>query len=220
MQDRGIWSDGIPPKVYELEEFQRKTVCGYALDALCTHGTIDDLPLARQVIDDMKVDCTLPILKFLASYGNWSDVGRVINLGEHFNPDTGLFNVYFAKMPVHKAATILALGKNRLTDVLELKLEHSLQAAIACALTKKSIAEFSDEVLLRELKRQNDNYRIIFALRCISSLPKARVTSLLSQYIDETGQRYYNVAHWLDLAASFPQQTARAIADAELKRYA
>lgn len=85
-------------------------------------------------------------------------------------------------------------------------------------ISRKSIVELTDDLLLRELSHDDERSRMIIALRCVQSLPKARIKSLLLKYVDGDNRRFYNCIHWLDLGASFPGRVAKQIAGRELAR--
>jgi hypothetical protein len=66
-------------------------------------------------------------------------------------------------------------------------------------LPKKVVVDLSDEILLRELNRDDNDYRVVFALKNGHSLTKSRVASMLDQYAGSEDHRYYNSVHWLGL---------------------
>ncbi|WP_349322340.1 hypothetical protein [Asticcacaulis sp. MM231] len=155
----------------------------------------------------------------MAKFGNWSDIDRIKKLGDYVSDRSHILSLRTTKMPVQKAKAILAIGATRIADVLDVDLEMATRRAIAYHVPKKSIADLGDEVLLRELSRDDDKYRVIFGIRCVLSLPKSRVSALLKRYVNRDAHRYYNSIHWLDLGASIPQALARIVAQRELQRY-
>ena len=86
-------------------------------------------------------------------------------------------------------------------------------------MSNKSFSELNNDVLIRELNREEDSSRIVFALRCIQSLAKSRIDSLLDVYLSSGGQLYYNSIHWLDLGVSLPSKLSKAVAIQELQQY-
>jgi hypothetical protein len=107
----------------------------------------------------------------------------------------------------------------RIADILELDLDLLILRSLAKQLPKSIIVNLSDEILMREMNRKDDEYRIIFALRCVQSLSKSRVSSLLDAYVDSNSHRYYNCVHWLDLGASLPQQLVKTIVKRKLAQH-
>ena len=98
-------------------------------------------------------------------------------------------------------------------------MDQNIRRSLAKQLPKRAIVDLSDKILIRELNHNDDEYRVIMSLRCVHSLSKKRVTSLLEQYVNTNNHRYYNSVHWLDLGASLPQRLAITIADRQLALY-
>ena len=205
-------------KIRELEQFVRKKLCNDALTALCRMAKVQDLDLVRVVISEVEIDATEGILKYLARFGDWSDIERVKKLGDYPTGRKGLLDFYRTKLPAQKAATILALGAGRVADMLALDLDRAIRISLAKQLPKKVFVDLRDEVLLRELERSEDEYRAVFALRCVLALPKSRVTRLLDRYVDSAEHRFYNSVHWLDLGAALPSRLIKNIAERALSR--
>lgn len=208
---------GQEPKIRNLENFMLKRFCNDALVALCGLAKAQDLDLVRDVIKDTEIDATEGILKYLARFGDWSDIERIRKLGDYpIGRPTGLLEFYQTKLPSQKAATILTLGKGRVADLLALDLDSEIRMSLAKQLPRKVFIDLRDEVLLRELGRKDDEYRVVFALRCVLALPKSRVTRLLDRYVDRAEHRFYNSVHWLDLGASLPIPLVKNIAERAL----
>lgn len=199
-------------KIRKQESFHRKLLCSHVLSALCGLAKPHDLDLVRNTLKQIELDATDSILKYLARFGDWSDIELVKKLGDYPNDRTGLFSINRTKLPDQKAAAILELGKARIADMLALDLDSSIRKSLSNQIPKRVIVNLSDDVLLRELNRKDDAYRIVFALRCVQALSKARITLLLDRYVDPDQNRFYNSVHWLDLGASFPSRQAKKIA--------
>lgn len=203
-------------KLRKVESFHRKQLCSLALSSLCGLAKSQDLSLVRNTLKEIEVDATESILMYLARYGDWSDIELVKKLGDYSIDRSGLLGIYKTKLPDQKAAAILALGRARIADMLALDLDSSIRISLIKQIPKKDMAGMSDELLLRELVRKDDAYRIVFALRCVQALSKARVTSLLDRYVDSDEHSFYNSIHWLDLGASLPRRLAKTIAERAL----
>ncbi|ADU14088.1 DUF4062 domain-containing protein [Asticcacaulis excentricus] len=196
----------------KLEDFTRNTNTTYALEALCSLGKREDLPLVRQVIDTMKVDASDSVLTFLGKFGQWSDVPRISALGDGNQAPSGILITRMPSMPENKAAAIVAVGKERVSDVLKLTVDPSIRRAIARVLPLVVISRLNDDILLQQFNNEDDRYRVIFALKCVLALSKLRLKALLDRYLTVEDKRYYNSVHWLDLGRSFPTDLARTIA--------
>ncbi|NKK00004.1 DUF4062 domain-containing protein [Rhizobium leguminosarum bv. viciae] len=196
----------------------RKPLCVDALAALCHVGKAQDLDLVRMVIEKLELDATDATLDYLARFGDWSDIERIKKMGSYSKTRPTLLGMLDVKLPSQKASTIFALGKGRLADLLALDLDSSIRIALAKRLPNKVLLSLKDELLLRELGRDDDRYRSIFALRCVQTLSKARVSSLMDKLFDSE-RRFYNSVHWLDLGAAFPSRLAKKIADRALSEF-
>ncbi len=200
----------------DLDSFLRKNLCALALGNLCSIARATDLPLVRSTVDKMEIAGSSSVLKFFARYGEWSDLGRVIRLGD-IRPDrTNLWANFSSQMPKEKASAIMAIGKNRIADLLSFEMDNSIKRSLLTQLPSKAIAELSNETLIAQLNRDDDECRALLAIRCVLSLSKQRVATLLEQYVDREGSRFYNSVHWLDLGASMPFKLARKIAEHQL----
>lgn len=212
-------SQDMVRRVKKLEAFHRKQLCTQTLSSLCDLEQVQDLSIVRATIDEIEVDATESILKYLARFGDWSDIERVKKLGDYPSDRGGLLSINVTKLPTQKAHAILAFGKMRVADTLELDLDSSIRKSLAKQIPKSVFGKLSDDILLRELNREDDEYRIIIALRCVQSLSKTRVTALLDLYLSSKSHRYYNSIHWLDLGASLPLRLAKTIAERELSEH-
>ncbi|WP_245818905.1 hypothetical protein [Marivita hallyeonensis] len=202
----------------KLGPYHRKVLCSATLSALCDLKKLDDLELVRMTVDQYEVDASENVLKYLSRFGNWQDIERVLNLGDYPSDRTGLLSISRTKLPRQKADAIYALGKMRIADMLDLDLDDQIRKNLLTVLPQKVFKELSDDILLRELERSHDECRIVFALRCVQSLSKSRIKTLLEKYVDSDEHRFYNSVHWLDLGAALPSATAKSVAERELSR--
>lgn len=211
-------SNEVVLDIQRLGPYHRKALCSATLAALCDLKKLDDLKLVRTTIDQYEVDASESVLKYLSKFGDWQDIGRVLNLGDYPSDRTGLLSISRTKLPQQKAEAIYALGKLRIADMLDLDLDNQIRSKLLAVLPQKVFKELSDEILLRELERSHDECRIVFALRCVQSLTKSRIKSLLEKYVDSDEHRFYNSVHWLDLGAALPSAMAKSVAERELSR--
>jgi hypothetical protein len=179
----------------------------------------NDLSLVRKTVDDFEVDSTEGILRYFARFGDWSDIERIKVLGDYPIGRTSLMSSQTTGLPQQKAKAIFELGKSRTADMLALDLDGSIRKSLAKLLPKRVVLDLSDEILMRELNRNEDEYRIVFALRCAQSLSKKRITALLARYVDSEEHRYYNGIHWLDLGASLPRRLVNTIVERKLSHH-
>ncbi|UXN74271.1 hypothetical protein N8D56_03250 [Devosia sp. A8/3-2] len=209
----GLTAGYISPETLErvrkLEDFARGRLTNAALASLCKLSRADDTTLVRSLLDGGGIDANADVIRYLGKHGDWSDVDRIKALGQ--DQRVSLFETR-TKLPDEKAEAILLIGKERIIDVLVLDAPNDIRLCIAKKLPRRAIRDLRDEVLLTHLKDQHDEFRIVFSLRCVESLPRGRVAKLLDRYVDSTEHRFYNTIHWLDLGASMPNIVVKAIA--------
>ncbi|WP_417807107.1 DUF4062 domain-containing protein [Thioclava sp.] len=199
--------------------FLRKRLTTAAIEALCGIKQKHDLELVRHVLDTYEVDLSESAIEFLGKFGDWSDLPRIKAMTEYRPTTLNLLAIGFPKALPPKAAAMLSIGKDRIADLLAEDMELMLRRELLKQLKKKDVASMSDEILLQVLGHDDDECRVIIALKCAQFLSKTRLTSLLKIYSDHDGYRYYNSIHWLDLGASMPRDTGRTIAIQELDRH-
>lgn len=202
----------------DISMFHRTQLCNDAVSALCANRKSEDLDLVRQVLAKFSIKASTDVLNYLGRFGDWSDIARINSLADDQSRPANLLSLATTLLPEERALVILKLGKQRLADLLDCDLQYSIRVAVLKLMPRKSLVELTDDLLLRELGQKNDQSRIIFALRCVQSLPKTRIKGLLQKYVDGDQYRFYNSIHWLDLGASFPSSAAKQIAKRELAR--
>jgi hypothetical protein len=202
----------------KLSKSRRKQLCESALPPLCENLKGEDLTLVRQVLDGFSIRADRDVITYLGRFGDWSDIARINSLADEQSISASLLSFTTTELVDERASVILKLGKLRLADLLDCDLQYSIRNAMLGLISQKSLNDLTNDLLLRELSNKTEQSRIIFALRCVQSLPKARIKNLLDYYLDGDQQRYYNSIHWLDLGASFPSKKAKQIAKCELAR--
>ncbi len=210
-------NDKVIAKSEELGSFIRPMLCSNTLAALCELKKYSDLALVRRTVDQYKIDASEAVLSYLARFGDWQDIERIKKLGGHPSDRSVLLSINRTQLPLQKADAIFALGKQRIADLLDLDMDITVRNFLLKRLPNKVFKDLSNDIILRELEQKEEETRIIFALRCVQSLTKSRITSLLNQYADDNGHRFYNSVHWLDLGASMPSRIAKTVAVRELE---
>lgn len=211
-------SNGLVDEARKQSDYYRKLLCDSALPALCSKLKREDLNLVRQTLDTLPIKVDKDILNYLYRFGDWADIERINKLANGQTKMANLLDFGRTDLASERAIAILRIGKHRLADLLDSNLQYSIRNEVLNQMSCKSLGDMSDDLILRELRNESDQSRIIFALRCVQCLPKARINALLDHYVDGDQQRFYNSIHWLDLGASFPTKVARCIAQRELLR--
>ncbi|MFC6328217.1 hypothetical protein [Alloalcanivorax gelatiniphagus] len=206
-------------RIVTLEGFITNKFCTIALANLCLIGDKEDLCLIRKVLDEFRVDASESLLNYFSRFGEWEDVDRIKNMSYYVDGERFFSVKMNSASDEGKAFAIIEIGKKRIADIFRIDVGNSVMKFIIRQLPKSVISSLSDEVIIDELKRNDDEYRTIFALRCVISLPKRRLKDLLSLYVDHDGYRYYNSIHWLDLGCSLPSSVSKEIALRQLHRY-
>lgn len=204
-------------RVYQIWDFYQKQLCSGALAVLCGLKVRTDIGLVRATLDAIEIELSPELLAYLAKFGDWSDVVRIERLASPSSRLSLLISSYniFAD---EKAAAIFELGKSRIADLLNAELSAPIRKSLTKIFPKSVFRNLSNDVIITELDRKDDEYRIIFSLRCVESLPKERIETILDLYIKRDTQRYYNSVHWLDLGASLAKKQANAIVGREMVR--
>ncbi|MEH6756464.1 MAG: hypothetical protein V7676_03005 [Parasphingorhabdus sp.] len=210
--------DDYRTKVYQLWDFYQKKLCSRAIAVLCGLKIKSDIGLIRATLDSTEIDLSPELLAYLANFGDWSDVGRIERLTSSSKGNRGLLDFSYNIFAEEKAAAIFKLGKHRIADLLNADMSAPIRKALTKLYPKSIFRNLSNDAIIAELDKKDDEYRIIFTLKCIESLPKKRIETILNQYIDRDTQRYYNCVHWLDLGASLPKKQANAIVCREMFR--
>src|ERR1700733_14540604 len=105
-----------------------------------------------------------------------------------------------------------AIGKDRLTELLEQEMPTSLLARLIVEISDKSFRTLGNAQLNRLFLNTDDSVRKACALKAVRTLSKTRIAQLLTEYVGSDGHRYYNVVHWLDLGVSLPKDIAKKAA--------
>jgi hypothetical protein len=205
-------------KAYRIWEFYQKKLCSGALAVICGQKIKTDIALVRDTLDAIEVRVSPELLAYLTKFGDWSDVVRIERLTSASSEWRSLLDYSHDTFTDEKAGAIYQLGKSRVGDLLDRELSAALRKSLAKIFPNSVFTSLSNDAIIAELDRKDDEYRILFALRCVESLSKERIDTILSLYIERETQRYYNSIHWLDLGASFPKRQAIAIVRREMQR--
>lgn len=205
-------------EAYQLWDFYQMQLCSGALAVLCGLKVKSDIGLVRATLDAIEITLSPELLAYLAKFGDWSDVVRIERLASPSSVKRGLLDFSYNIFADEKAAAIIELGKSRIADLLNADLSAPIKKSLAKLFPKSFFGSLSNDAIITELDRKDDEYRIIFVLRCIESLPKERIETILDLYIERDTQRFYNSIHWLDLGASLSKKQVNAIVRRELVR--
>ena len=204
--------------VRRLEAHLRKGLTTAALDALCAHAAKADLALVRQTLDNHEVAFSEDTLRFLSRYGDWSDRDRILAFYKRYSQTLSFLQIGTHNRASMVASTLYAVRRKRLADLLELEMDMPVKRALIAMMTQKEMRSLSDDIMMKELNANDDQYRKIMALKFAQACSQSRSRRLLEKYIRQDGQRYYNSVHWLDLGASMPQKTVKTVARFELEK--
>ncbi len=210
----GVLEGDLLMRIKRLGPFLRNQLVSAAASALCTLKVKGDLPLLRMVLKEEKIEASNSILSYLSRFGEWSDIPLIEKLGE--TPPTSLLSMNAPVMPGEKADAIFNISRRRIADLMDLDIDADIRIRIIKLFSARIISDLPDDILLRELRRNRDRYRTVFALCCVKSLSKHRLNGLLERYLAGEEERFYNSVHWLDLGATFPHSISKRIAERTL----
>jgi len=97
-----------------------------------------------------------------------------------------------------------------------LETDNAIKRAVILKFTQRDMAKLGDGLLIEQLNSADDQLRKAVAIKCALALTQTRVNNLLERYIQQSGQRYYNSIHWLDLGASMARSVVKVVAKFEL----
>lgn len=190
-----------------------------AVSLLSEKGRREDIKAVRAAIDRGGVEYTEHIVRYLEKNGNWEDVSRVVRLCENI-PTHGMSLISVVDRESEyrfSAKAMLKLGKKRVADMLTMSMPSGLWNAVVALMGKSLFMAFDDDRITAWLRDEIESKRKTVALKCVTFLPKARLSDLLSAYIAEGNLYYYNVVLWLDLGVSADRTRSAQIARNALK---
>lgn len=216
-KDLASASEELRKRFFNMGSAAREQMTDSAFSALSKFGDSDDLEFIRSLIDNGKNQGGFETLEFLAKFGDWSDKSRIIKL------EFGLWSLSlldggdYHKRNKAKAKALVSVGSDRIVDLLDGDIPSSILRHILLILTKKDFSALPDNVLLEQMNKVDEEYRVACAARAVIDLSQKRLSDLLVKYIETDGYRYYNVIHWLDLGASASRALATRVARAVLR---
>ena len=196
-------------KTKELGEYLRKGYTSEAFEIICKKTLPEDLGLVRKTLQSEFVTYSDAVVEYLRKYGEWQDIELLIKAVERPKYGSASMLLFSAEGRYRTVArAIFSMGRNRLAQLLTLKMSPILLSHIIVQSTDKSFRGLSNEAIEPLLLSESDRVRKGTALKSIRALPKGRVEALLDSYTDRDKKRYYNVIHWLDFGISVPRERA------------
>lgn len=197
--------------------YQRQSLVSVGLEALSELRVASDLSLIRSVVDTQEIYFSEALFSYFAKIGDWTDLPRIMKIKGFRLQDTKIPLVSRAASPVNeKAAAILSVSRTRIADLLSEDLEFMLRRAVMSGLSSKDVLGLEDDIIIQGLNHEDDKCRTLLALKCSQYLPKKRLKTLMDNYVNLEGYRYYNSIHWLDLGVSMSRSIAKSVAKHEL----
>ncbi|WSH27284.1 hypothetical protein U8P75_23955 [Rhizobium beringeri] len=198
----------------KLESFLRETMLYKALGLLCSKKAKGELPLIRQKVDVCAVPYSVAIVEYFGKFGGWNDVDRIIKLCTNF-PFKGysLLSAGGQEDEYGVAAKVmLRLADGRVADLLVKEMPSELRKAVFASMNKSLFNSFDDAQIERWLGFKDDSVRQSVSVKAVLSLPKSRITKILTSYIEDGKTYFYNVVFWLDLGVAADRQSAVTVA--------
>lgn len=197
-------------KIRSLEDVIRKELTRKGLDVICRRAERCDLGRVRLALRNGFIDYDAVDVEYLGRFGEWEDIQLIIDLVSRPASGKGSSLIQGTNENIYRAAAraIYALGRTRLPEVLAMPVPGSLLAQLIVEITGKTFCNLIDASINLLLRSEDDAVRKSAALKCVRSLPKKRIVTLLANYISDGQFRYYNVVHWLDFGASTPRGLA------------
>lgn len=211
-------------EIRKSEDMVRRAMTRAGLDVLCRRGGVEDLVLVRQLMDGSFVNYSSDEVEFIRKHGEWEDIARLLAaVGRPADTSSATGLLAFSGMGAverqyaETARAMIALGRDRIDELLALKMPDELRRRLVVELPEAAIGGISDSALLALFALDHAGTRKAIALRIVRALPRKRIQDLLDRYQQQT-YRYYNVLVWLDLGVSLSRSVARATAERVLRR--
>lgn len=177
------------------------------LNIICRRLDAADLALVRTLLFKGTLDYSPTDLRYLAKFGEWSDIPLVIASLERPESDrkyASFLSISSSTKYDDAARTLYALGKDRLSDLLNIKMPGNLLARIIPLISDKAFHGLTDTVMVLLLQSETEDVRKLVSLKYVRTFPRNRVKQFLDNYL--TGDHfYYNVIHWFDFGISVPR---------------
>lgn len=210
MRDSGKVS-GLAEKTKTLDESIRKDLTRKGLDVICRKGDPQDLGRVRSILKNGFINYSDTDVEYLRKFGEWEDITLIVTLIDR--PDSNnrpnLLSSFSDDSKYRNAArAIYTIGRARLAELLSLPMPSRLLSHVIVQSSDKGFHALNDSTISPLLLSEHQEVRKATALKCVRSLPKSRLRTILQDYISGDQQRYYNVVHWLDLGVSAPRDRA------------
>ena len=188
-----------------------------SLEIFCSKIDRSGILIVREVMDKHDIILSTKVISFIAKYGEWEDVSRIIKLSKKtMRLSFVSHDNYFVEDQL-TARTILKFGAKRISDVCKFDIPDDVWIQIFVQMSKKMFIELDDHIIIDMLLRDNDIVRETVALRSVLCLPKKRLKKLLDDYCS-IDSHYYNTIFWLDLGVSATQKIGRVIAQDVIRK--
>jgi hypothetical protein len=200
----GIDSD-LVKTMRGLKEFTAKKHVKKALDFICLRNDPADLGRVRSLISSDYIEASDVQITYLGKFGEWQDIDLVNKVISKTSDLLAIFSDRSTQIEV-AADTLLKLGNENLSELFATDLPSRVLPRLILKVPEKQFASLDQSVLLFLLNNSSDRVRKAAALKCLRSLKRSDLVSLLDKYL-KTDTHFYNVVHWLDMGISLPQKT-------------
>ena len=188
-----------------------------ALNILVSQMKKRDLTLVREVIDRWEIQASNQILAYLARFGGWEDVNRILELTARVDGGSTVLGAQYTGSDDTIGETLYRVGSMRMVDLLDVVQSKEVLVVLIKVSSRKVFSDLSDDKMLDLMNVEHDNVRKFTAVKCLDALAKARILKLFQRYMERDEYRYYNVIHWLDLGVSMPKAYVKKIVQRELQ---
>ncbi|MFI5410902.1 hypothetical protein [Kaistia sp. UC242_56] len=201
-----------------LDEFVRGRMLQKAISLLCSKNVKKHLTLIRKKIDENSLYYSEELLNYLKKFGNWDDVSRVVVLVQNVNKRGLSILTYFAQREEYEASAkaVVALGRERVGDLLAMEMPEGLRSAVIRELPQKTFRSLDNNQIVTWLRSSSDGVRKCIALKAVSCLTKKRIEIIMDEYTNRGERYFYNAVFWLDLGANSDKVTSYHAAQREL----
>ncbi|MDH5831525.1 DUF4062 domain-containing protein [Luteimonas sp. M1R5S18] len=185
-----------------LRDFLTDRFTRAALNLLGEIGDASDLPTVRLILSRGKLPYSASDTELLRKHGEWKDIELLISSESRRQSPFLTIDIH-QEDRLHLAETLVALGKHRLRELLEMPMPGYLLADVIVCSPEVAFSELSSKTILTLFDHESETVRRFGAIKFAKSNSKRVVRKMLNAYT--AGQTYfYNVSHWLDFSCSLP----------------
>lgn len=202
----------------DLADYTQKNLTRRGLDILCRKEQKQDLERVRANLRSGFASYSDHDIRYLMHLGGWEDLSLIVSASKpkYMGGLLGARDEDRATVRLGARAFTKIAG-DRFEVALGIEMPSDLKAQVLLAASNRQFLKLKRSSIMAVLNDASDHVRRAGALRCVGTMPRKSLESLLAEYTDQN-YRYYNVIHWLDLGISRSRDVVKSVASSELEK--